>query len=869
MDKYPDINDPDFQFLIARRLEFRNLENIDGLYPHQEFVRRFLSPYTPYKSLIVYHSLGSGKSIACIAVAVDHYLHDGKKCIIVTKGNTGTENFIKQIQMYHDMCSTKSKWNMSVFHMKHYISLSNQINSMSDDDIIKAFSNRILILDEVHNVRYMKKAVEHSVYGSIIRLLKLCTNVKLMIATATPMTDSPEQIYSILGICNYSRNDASSMNGIISYNSAITDKPLSVYVGTYDYIPGMCVYPSYMTGHQKQEYMREYSKQPPDDIYRKLTHISLFCFDDGVYGKEVTNVKMSETRMKTIITSMSTKQTKEIKYIKYSILPQFAHMLSGDNLKNSSSKYAEVIDLVERSEGTIFIFLEEVKGSGLLLLASILEQHGYEMYLGEDVNNMSHGKRYTMCVGSSEICPNNNDRLDGFNSEINKNGDYVKILLGSKVIGESITLKNVRHFYCLTPHWNDSTIDQAIGRVVRNGSHLALEKEFRRVDIYIHVSIWADRPHDSVDLKKLERSKEKEAKIKAMEQIMIECAVDRYIHDQSVPITYVTNFVVAYMHHHERKLFALISEYCDTTEERSNITEERSNITEERSNITEERSNTQYCICDMANALDIDITVLKEALCRMILYNVPLTDGKRFLRAYESTVYTVDDPSLPYVMTPDAVYNAQQTNCTPVISRVDINTFRYMPVKSKILYVEQCIAQGRYDDLSHFDTIYANIDNSICHLLMYRDVESSYSSSSPVPKKPLKKTRIFKDGTWKNVESTEYEQYIFNEYKVLVNNMLNFADEMYPIYGLISTIDGDMRLRLRVMENQEKSFNDNRYVKRGRSMKSIKKNVLIDILNYVYSHMGIDEQISANITITEAVNKIDEALVNLQLYIVL
>jgi hypothetical protein len=723
---------------------------------------------------------------------------------------------------------------------------------MSDDDIIKAFSNRILILDEVHNVRYMKKAVEHSVYGSIIRLLKLCTNVKLMIATATPMTDSPEQIYSILGICNYSRNDASSMNGIISYNSAITDKPSSVYVGTYDYIPGMCVYPSYMTGHQKQEYMREYSKQPPDDIYRKLTHISLFCFDDGVYGKEVTNVKMSETRMKTIITSMSTKQTKEIKYIKYSILPQFAHLLSGDNLRNSSSKYAAVIDLVERSEGTIFIFLEEVKGSGLLLLASILEQHGYEMYLGEDVNNMSHGKRYTMCVGSSEICPNNNDRLDGFNSEINKNGDYVKILLGSKVIGESITLKNVRHFYCLTPHWNDSTIDQAIGRVVRNGSHLALEKEFRRVDIYIHVSIWADRPHDSVDLKKLERSKEKEAKIKAMEQIMIECAVDRYIHDQSVPITYVTNFVVAYMHHHERKLFALISEYCDMYQP-----------------TTEGRSNTQYCICDMANALDIDITVLKEALCRMILYNVPLTDGKRFLRAYESTVYTVDDLSLPYVMTPDAVYNAQQTNCTPVISKVNINTFRYMPVKSKILYVEHCIAQGRYDDLSHFGTIYANIDNSICHLLMYRDVESSYSSSSPVPKKPLKKTRIFKDGAWKNVESTEYEQYIFNEYKVLVNNMLNFADEMYPIYGLISTIDGDMRLRLRVMENQEKSFNDNRYVKRGRSMKSIKKNVLIDILNYVYSLMGIDEQIYANITITEAVNKIDEALVNLQLYIVL
>lgn len=900
MDSYPDINDPDFQFLIARRLEFRNLENIDGLYPHQEFVRRFMSPYTPYKSLIVYHSLGSGKSIACIAVAVDHYLHDGKKCIIVTKGDTGTENFLKQIWMYHEMCSSKNKWNMSMFFMRHYISLSNQINSMSDEDVIDAFSNSILILDEVHNVRYLKRAIERSVYGSIIRLLKLCTNVKLIIATATPMTDSPEQIYSILGMCNYSRNEKLSMNGIISYNSAICDIPSSSHVGTFEYVPEMCVYPSYMQGHQEQKYMREYKKQPPDDIYRKLTHISLFCFNDRTYGREVTNTKMSKTRMKTMITSMSTKQTKEIKYIKYSIMQQFAHMLSGKNLQNSSSKYAAVVDLIEKSDGNIFIFLEEVKGSGLLLLASVLEQHGYELYLGEDLDNMSHGKRYTMCVGSSEICPNNNDRLDGFNSDLNKSGEYVKILLGSKVIGESITLKNVRHFYCLTPHWNDSTVDQAIGRVVRNGSHLALDEEYRHVDIYIHVSIFKDKPYDSVDLKKLERCKEKEAKIKAVEEMMIDCAVDKYINDQFVPITYFANFAAAYLHNHEEKIFALISEYC--------------------------KDSSQYDITEMANALNINITVFKEALCKMISSNIPIqhtisynprvsldatrpshdffSKGKeqlsgksfgmkscnRFIRAYENTIYTVDDPSLPYVMMPDAMYTDTivSTRCNPrksknmTYERVDLNTFRYMPVKRKIMYIEQCISQGRYEDLSHIETVYANIDGLICHLLMYRDVESSYSSSIHVPKKPMAKTRVFADGMWKNVESIEKEQHIFNRYRLLVTELLNKADEMYPIYGLISTIDGDMRLRLRKIENHEKSSNDTRYVKRGRNMKSIKKAVLLDILFSIYRQQStiistsdsgdigiVDFNVHEHITITEAAKRIDEALVNTKLYIVL
>ena len=311
MDQYPDINDPNFQFIIAERLEFRNLYNVESLYPHQEFVRRFMSPYTPYSSLIMYHSLGSGKSIACIAVAIDHYLYDGKKCIIVTKGDSGTDNFAKQIQMYRQMCDNKSRtqWDMSIFFMKHYISLANQISNMSDEDIKCTFSNSILILDEVHNVRYLRKVIEHSVYGSIIRLLKLCKNVKVIIATATPMTDNPEQIHSLLGICNHSRQgdyENSPMNGIISYNSMICDRPISEQIGTEEYIPGMRVHATYMTGHQREEYSKENMDQLPDDIYRKLTHISLLCFNDGTHGRDVTDTKMAKTRVKTLITSMYT-----------------------------------------------------------------------------------------------------------------------------------------------------------------------------------------------------------------------------------------------------------------------------------------------------------------------------------------------------------------------------------------------------------------------------------------------------------------------------------------------------------------------------------------------------------------------------------
>ena len=256
-----------------------------GLYPHQEFVRRFMSPYTPYTSLIMYHSLGSGKSIACIAVAVDHYLHDKKKVHHCHQRRlwyqqlSKTDNDVpRYVQQDHRM------ERIHIHNETLYFSGQPDIPHVRLGKSHALFHNKIIVLDEVHNVRYLKTVVDRSVYGSIIKLLQLCKNVKIIMATATPMTDNADQIQSLLGICNHSRNDPYSMRGIISYNPTIRDRPMSSEIGTDLYVEGMHVYASDMIAHQRVAYSKEYKTQPPDDIYRALTHISLFCFKDGTYG---------------------------------------------------------------------------------------------------------------------------------------------------------------------------------------------------------------------------------------------------------------------------------------------------------------------------------------------------------------------------------------------------------------------------------------------------------------------------------------------------------------------------------------------------------------------------------------------------------
>ena len=857
MEPYPDIEDPDFQSLIAERLEFRDLYNGDGLYPHQEFVRRFMSPHTPYRSLILYHSLGSGKSIACIAVAVDHYLHDGKKCTIVTKGDSGTTNFANQIAMYRSMSASgqRGEWDASIFAMRHYIQLSNQVNNMSDSGVAATFSSSIIVLDEVHNVRYLKKVTENSVYGSIVRILRLCTAVKIIIATATPMTDNHEQINSLLGICNYSRDNPHSMRGIISYNCVIRDRPESRYMGTLDYVPGVHVWASEMTGHQRDAYSREDTDKPPEDIYRKLTHISLFCFEDGTHGKEVTESKMRRTKAQTTITSMSTNQTRTIKYTRYSILPELALSLVGNSLRRSSSKYSAVVDLLESSEGNVFIFLEEVKGSGLLLLASVLEQHGYELYLGDSVDNMSPGKRYTMCVGSSDICPNNSDRLEGFNCDANKNGSYVRVLLGSRVIGESITLKNVRQFYCLTPHWNDSTVDQAIGRVIRNKSHESLGKGQKSVSIYIHASIFPDNPLNSVDIKKLIKCKEKEKDIIVVTERMVSEAVDRHClaSGSPVPVAYVDTFAAAYLHHHEDNMVRLISSAIEGEPGPINV-------------------------YDLSDTVGVHPTVCKEALCRMVASNTPVCGG--FIRAYGDCIFLVDDPSIPYVSMPPAraalgrPRSAQRNSIGELVQGMDmefprvIQAFRRMQAKDKAAFLEYCVQMRLERALRQLNTAYANVGGTLYHLLLYRELESSYTSSNPVPKRPLGKTRAFDSttNTWYTVHSAYEEQPILEEYRLLVNSLLQQEDEALGLYGVISAIDGEMRLRLRDAEDTCKSSNDRRYIKRGKNIRSIRKEQLLSMLHFVVSPTP---PVSDSTPINEIVGLIDTALVDAGLYVVL
>lgn len=75
-----------------------------------------------------------------------------------------------------------------------------------------------------------------------------------------------------------------------------------------------------------------------------------------------------------------------------------------------------------------------------------------------------------------------------FNSDENKHGGRIDLILLSSTGAEGLDLKNVRHIHIMEPYWNWGRIKQIVARGVRNNSHVALPDAEKNVQPYIYLA---------------------------------------------------------------------------------------------------------------------------------------------------------------------------------------------------------------------------------------------------------------------------------------------------------------------------------------------------------------------------------------------
>jgi len=241
------------------------------LMPHQVFIKNFLSYQTPYNSLLLYHGLGSGKTCSAIGVAEEsraYMKQTGEiKPILVIASPNVQDNFRIQLFNENKLKEEGGLWNLNVcigntllneinptsiigfkrdrviaqintiirrsYEFMGYNEFANYISrkiSVPDDsghseqtkkqmtlkNIRKYFNNRLIIIDEIHNLTLAdNKQKATSQYLHMIA--KHSENMRLLLLSATPMYNSPTEIVWLVNLMNL--NDK---RGIISSTDIFT-----------------------------------------------------------------------------------------------------------------------------------------------------------------------------------------------------------------------------------------------------------------------------------------------------------------------------------------------------------------------------------------------------------------------------------------------------------------------------------------------------------------------------------------------------------------------------------------------------------------------------------------------------------------------
>lgn len=784
MDNY------DFESL-SHRVEFRNLWNKEGLFNYQEYARRYMAPHTPNKSLLLFHSLGSGKTLTCISISVDHYEANKSKSIIITKSMHGHYIFRTEIEKYKKMHGDFN--DKEIFSMNSYIEFHNRLREMTDTEIREKYSQTIIIMDEIHNIKYQKVNFD-SVYQQLIRLITLSDNTRLILSTATPMTDNVEQVESILNL--FAINSAQVS---ISYNAITQNVANTIFHGEiiYEYFYPVVEIP--MSRHQTHMYMNLYNEKVNNDVYRSLSQVSLFCSIDGYYGRRImSHMMQSEKITKRVVTD----RHKEISYMVYRIREEYVPDIT-DFLDLTSCKYSYFLKSLSIDNGTFFVFIEDVLGSGIIILMEILRHHGYETYIGDDITRLKPAPRYTFCVGTADLCPNMEDRIEGFNHPLNKDGKYIKLMIGSRVLGESITLKNVRNFHCMIPHWNDSVVIQALGRVLRSKSHEDLDEKDRYVNVHIYCSTLPDT--ESIDRKKIRISNTKQSKISKMIDTLKENSIEKYtIHNPRDHSWYYVDYFIKY---YLERYIPMLIQYLEHLFKYKNSFE----------------------INEIEEWINIDRKITRQLLIKCIVDNIPINGS--LLRTFRNNVFIIPyDESRAYITAnyPSNVVDKRliplpTSSIIPSNLPDKIPSLKYIRQHLTAADLEYMIEHTNIEDIPDYmkNVLITLDDGSIVHTLCYtKNYDVSYKASIPIPSIPSG-LRI-KMEEWTTC-TPEMERSLLPQLRYLFTELFDKIDS-YPIYGIISTIDMNMRLSTKITELDNKQ--DRRMKHRGRMLSTLTKNNL-------------------------------------------
>ena len=357
------------------------------LLPHQIFVKNFMSFNTPYNSLLMYFGLGSGKTCAAIGVAEETRVHmkqiGMRKSIFIVASPNVQDNF--RLQLFDE---TKLKLENGIWSIQSCVGeallseinptylksltkerIINQIkfiiseyyvfmgytqfaNFIQDSTEVKGvgysreekakikkqkiksvFNNRLIIIDEVHNIRITTENKNKKTAELLMEVAKQADNMRLLLLSATPMYNSHEEIVWLINLMNLNDkrtpvkiSEIFNKNGEFHVKSEkhpedgrdILIRKLTGYVsyvrGENPYSFPFRVYPT-ESGFNNVTYPTLQMNGKPLDKERAIKHIPIYLhrFSDSSYQSRVYDFMIQHMRKNSAVLQNDETETTAIK----------------------------------------------------------------------------------------------------------------------------------------------------------------------------------------------------------------------------------------------------------------------------------------------------------------------------------------------------------------------------------------------------------------------------------------------------------------------------------------------------------------------------------------------------------------------------
>lgn len=408
------------------------------------------------RAILLFHKMGSGKTISSLYACIKLNIYT-----IIIGPKSSKKSFVDDLDKLSLIGVDKSK-----FEFYTYKRIQKALADNFD-----LFKDHIVIIDEAHHLRNQSQLMMF-----IINSLVLAK--KIILLSGTPIINHPTDLAVLVNII---KNQEVLPTDKSLFNFYYIEEDMNDWINSNsnsDNLPNISLK---NISKLKLHLSNAISYYDPTNI-NDTTDLKIILNYPTVYlsSAQLIDYRSYIVRLINPLSNRIVHLDTDINASDYAVNFQSLDQRKANAFLTATRQLSNTIRNDSNSPKIIAIAETVSKGPKPAVVYSNFLTNGIYP-LSVQLNKM--GKSFKIIKGSTTD--------DKMNQIINEyNNKQFDILLISSAASESITLKNTRQIHIMEPHFNESKINQVIGRTIRYKSHDALPISDRNINIYHWCSIF-------------------------------------------------------------------------------------------------------------------------------------------------------------------------------------------------------------------------------------------------------------------------------------------------------------------------------------------------------------------------------------------